>query len=59
MESAEFPVADLEGVATVADLVAVVRSWSGVGRPASLPPPPRTPRHHRPRREDGGAWPRL
>jgi acyl carrier protein len=51
IEHAEFPVADLESVATVADLVGLVRAWS---MPAS-----RNAKHHRPRMEDGGAWPPL
>jgi acyl carrier protein len=38
VEEAEFPVADLETVTTVADLVAVVRGWSSLGR--ETPPPP-------------------
>jgi acyl carrier protein len=42
IEEAEFPVADLETVMTVGDLVAVVRSWASPDRSASLPPPPRT-----------------
>lgn len=42
IEGAEFPVADLETVTTVADLVAVVRGWSGAGR-ETLPPPSRLP----------------
>ena len=41
IEGAEFPVADLETVTTVADLVSVVREWSNGGdRSATLPPPP-------------------
>jgi acyl carrier protein len=59
LECAEFPIADLETVVTVGDLVALVRSWSSLGRSASLPPPPQSTKHHRPRWEDGGAWPRL
>ena len=39
IEEAEFPVADLETVTTVADLVAVVRGWSSLDRCATLPPP--------------------
>jgi acyl carrier protein len=42
IEEAEFPVADLESVTTVADLVAVVRGWSSLGR-ETLPPPSRLP----------------
>jgi acyl carrier protein len=40
IEEAEFPVADLETVTTVADLVSVVRAWSNGDRSATLPPPP-------------------
>ncbi len=39
IEDAEFPVADLETVTTVADLAAVVRGWSRFDRCATLPPP--------------------
>jgi len=39
IEDAEFPVADLEAVRTVADLVGVVRGWSSLDRCATLPPP--------------------
>jgi acyl carrier protein len=46
IENAEFPVADLEKVETVADLVAVVREWSSADRCATLPPPP--PASYRP-----------
>jgi acyl carrier protein len=42
-EDAEFPVADLEAVTTVADLVGVVRGWSSLDRCATLPPPSRLP----------------
>jgi len=40
IEEAEFPVADLEAVTTVAELVGVVREWSGGDRSATLPPQP-------------------
>ena len=40
IENAEFPVGDLEHVATVEDLVDVVRQWSSPDRCATLPPPP-------------------
>jgi acyl carrier protein len=40
IEEAEFPVADLETVTTVAELVDVVREWSRGERSATLPPPP-------------------
>ncbi len=43
IEEAEFPVADLETVVTVADLVSVVREWSSGDRSATLPPPPPAP----------------
>jgi acyl carrier protein len=46
IENAEFPVAELESVVTVADLVAVVRAWSQPDRAATLPPPP--PASYRP-----------
>jgi len=43
IEDEEFPVADLETVTTVSDLVAVVRAWSKVGSSPdereTLPPP--------------------
>jgi acyl carrier protein len=41
VEDAEFPVADLATVTTVADLVNLVRGWSSLDRCATLPPPSR------------------
>lgn len=41
IEGGELPVADLESVMTVRDLVDVVRSWASPDRSATLPPPPR------------------
>lgn len=39
LEDAEFPVADLEGVVTVADLVGLVRAWSRSERSGIHPAP--------------------
>jgi acyl carrier protein len=40
IEDAEFPVAQLEMVRTVSDLVDVVRDWASGDRTGTLPPPP-------------------